>query len=87
MKFGIAALLLMTAPAYGLDLRDTMLGWKQATIEDRAVLLKHMLDDRSETIVVNRSEVIACTNEVANTHLLLAKRFGEMIELCLDKKD
>jgi len=87
MKFGIAALLLMTAPAYGLDLRDTMLGWKQATIEARAVLLKQMLDDRSEAIVVNRNEVMACMNEVANTHLLLAKRVVEMIELCLDKKD
>jgi hypothetical protein len=83
MKLVIAVLLMAATPAYALDLRDTLGHWKQAPIEDRTMLLKLVLDGRGDSIAINRSAVMTCMNQLADTRLLLPKRIVEMIEYCI----
>lgn len=80
MKFGLALLLLVVTPAYGVGLKDSMRNWKAATVEERAQLLKDVLLDRGP---VERSRLLFCMDQSANTRLLVQKPVSEMIELCL----
>jgi hypothetical protein len=83
MRYAVAALLLLATPAYGLTLRDTMEKWKQASVEERSVLLKQSWGDRHESWIANRDELMTCMDQVAATRLLLKRRVVDMIEFCL----
>jgi hypothetical protein len=85
MRILVAVLLLLATPAFALDLRDTMEKWKQASIEERAVLLKQTWGDRKESRTANRDELMTCMDQVAATRLLLRKRVVDMIEFCMKR--
>lgn len=83
MKLAIA-LLLITTPAFGLGVDQTMRGWKTAAVEDRAQLLKDVLLDLAPA---DRRRLLYCMDQSANTKLLLSKSVSEMIALCLRNPD
>jgi hypothetical protein len=87
MKLIIVALLMLAAPAYALDLRDTVGEWKQASVEDRALLLKLAIERRGDAIAINRQTVMICMNQLAETRLLLPKPLIEAIEYCVTYPD
>jgi hypothetical protein len=86
MKLAIVLLLLLTAPAHGLDLNNTMQDWKDAPIEVRLKLLNDTIASRRE-LGVDRNFVMVCMKQATETRLLLWKPVSEMLEYCMKGDD
>jgi len=87
MRLVVAVLLMAATPAYALDLRNTLGQWKQASVEDRALLLKLVIEGRGDSIAISRNAMMTCMNQLADTRVLLPKRIVEMIEYCIKNPD
>lgn len=82
MRFGIALLLIAT-PAYGLDLQDTMQSWRAAPVEVRAQLVR---DAAASLKPLDRTRLLSCLNQVADSQLLSPNLVSEMIDYCIKRQ-
>jgi len=80
MKAVIVALLVMTTPAYALDLNDNMQVWKRSPNALRVKLLNDPAV--ASQVKTNQLGVLECMNKVTDPKVLLERTVKEAIDDC-----
>jgi hypothetical protein len=80
MKAVIVALLVMTTPAYALDLNDNMQVWKRSPNALRVKLLNDPAV--ASQVKTNQLGVLECMNKVTDPKVLLERKVKEAIDDC-----